>query len=192
MWYNAPGNHRSLVSFTMAMQCNVNWYFLMEPSRKNHAIELFELINNNNNNNLVWWHWVTLSPCHTLQNVIQTRSASHVSLTNYPHPSLRRSFHLAEPHSHIRKYKYGRILTIMPWTTTDEFNVIPKTQWMSLTSFPRQTSLMRYYCTIYLVAPLIMWLHTPQTCNPRSIATFTFRCSDSPIYYLYILYLHIT
>jgi hypothetical protein len=24
----------------------------------------------------------------------------------------------------------------MPWTTTDEFNVIPKTQRMSLTSFP--------------------------------------------------------
>ena len=29
-------------------------------------------------------------------------------------------------------------LTVMPWTTTDEFNVIPKTQRMTLASFPGQ------------------------------------------------------
>ena len=35
--------------------------------------------------------------------------------------------------------KHDRSLTtIMPWTNTDEFNVIPKTQQMSLTSFREQ------------------------------------------------------
>ena len=37
---------------------------------------------------------------------------------------------------HAWKRKHGRSLTVMPWTTTDEFNVIPETQGMSLASFP--------------------------------------------------------
>ena len=32
-----------------------------------------------------------------------------------------------QPHPHVRKRKHGRSLTVMPWTSTDEFNVIPKT-----------------------------------------------------------------
>ena len=32
--------------------------------------------------------------------------------------------------------KHGRSLTVMPWTTTDELNDVPKTKRMSLASFP--------------------------------------------------------
>ena len=63
-------------------------------------------------------------------------SKVRVSLTNYPHPFLQVALHLTQPHPHARKHKHGRILTVWPWTTTDEFNIIPKTQQMSSTSFP--------------------------------------------------------
>ena len=58
---------------------------------------------------------------------------------NKPHPFLRGAFHPTQPHPHARKREHGRRLTIMPWTTTDEFNVIPKIQRMSLASFPGMT-----------------------------------------------------
>ena len=50
---------------------------------------------------------------------------------------------LTQPHPHARKRKHGRSLTVMPWTTTDEFNVVPKTQRMSLASFPGQSVIPR-------------------------------------------------
>ena len=97
--------------------------------------------NYDNNNNLVWWH------CHRdapLQNVIQTQKcASHVSLTYQPHPFLHGAFYLTQPHPHSQKRNYGCSLTVMPWTTTDEFNVIPKTQQMSLVSFSGQSIIPR-------------------------------------------------
>ena len=71
---------------------------------------------------------MTLSPWRTLQ--IQTQKCEPC-LTNQPYPFLQEAFHLTQPHPHSRKR-----LTVMPWTTTNEFNVIPKTQQMSLASFP--------------------------------------------------------
>ena len=65
---------------------------------------------------------MTLSPSRALQNVIE--SASHVSLTNYPRPSLQGAFHLTQASPHAQERKHGRSLTIIPWTTTDEFNVL--------------------------------------------------------------------
>ena len=44
------------------------------------------------------------------------KSASHVSLTNQPHPFLQGAFHLTRLHSHARKRKHGCSLTVMPWT----------------------------------------------------------------------------
>ena len=85
--------------------------------------------NNNNNNNLVWRH------CHR---VALYKSASHVSLTNYQHPLLHGAFHPTQPHPHARKCKHDCSSTVILWTTTDEFNVIPKTQWTSSTSVPGQ------------------------------------------------------
>ena len=91
--------------------------------------------NNNNNNNLVWWHCHRDAPYKLWYKL---KSASHVSLTYQPHPFLQGAFHLTQPHPHAGKRKHGRSLTVMPWTTTDEFNIVPKTQRMSLASFPGQ------------------------------------------------------
>ena len=78
------------------------------------------------------------------------KSASHVSLTNQPHPFLQGAFHLTQPHPHARKRKHSRSLTVMPWTTTDEFNVILKTQRMSLASFPGQNGIRHHLKKIYM------------------------------------------
>ena len=64
------------------------------------------------------------------------KSASHVSHVKPTTPFLQGAFHLTQPHPHARKRKHGRSLTVMPWTTTDEFKVIPRTQRMSSASFP--------------------------------------------------------
>ena len=71
---------------------------------------------------------------------MQTQKCELCQLDKPTTPYPAGGFHLTQPHPHARKRKHGRSLTVMPWTTTDEFNVIPKTQWISLASFPGQTS----------------------------------------------------
>ena len=86
------------------------------------------------------------------------KSASHVSLTYQPHPFLQGAFHLTQPHPHAGKRKHGRSSTVMPWTTTDEFSVVPKTQRMSLASFPWHRIVVQS-CGICLI---ILWRRQPR------------------------------
>ena len=80
---------------------------------------------------------MTLSPWRTLQNVIQTQKCEPCQLNIPTTPFLAGGFPPDKASStRPRKRKHGRSLTVMPWTTTDEFNVVPKTQRMSLASFP--------------------------------------------------------
>ena len=74
--------------------------------------------------------------CRTLLILSKLRSVSKVSLTNYRTPASTGTIHLTQPHPHAQKRKHCRSLTVMPWITMDELNVIyPKTKRMSLTSF---------------------------------------------------------
>ena len=81
---------------------------------------------------------MTLSPWRTLQNVIHTQKCEPCQLNKPTTPFPAGGFPPDTASStRPRSCKHGRSLTVMPWTTTDEFNVIPKTSTgMSLASFP--------------------------------------------------------
>ena len=81
---------------------------------------------------LVWWHCHSVTPCKMWYKL---KSASLVKQTIHT-LSCKGAFHLTQPYRHARKRKYDRSLTVMFRTTTDEFNVLPKTQRMIVTSFP--------------------------------------------------------
>ena len=76
----------------------------------------------------------------------------HISLNESIYSILQGGFHLTQPHPHAGKCKHGPSSTIMP-STTNEFNVIPKTQRtmnpgktkrMRATWFPPWTTLVPY------------------------------------------------
>ena len=54
-----------------------------------------------------------------------------MSATPFPAGTLK----LTQPHSQVRKRKHGRSSTVMPWTTTDELNVIPMTYIIWIVSY---------------------------------------------------------
>ena len=62
---------------------------------------------------------MTLSPCHTLLNVIQTRKYKPCRLNKLSTPFPVGAFHLTLPYPHFLKHKHGRSLTVMPWTSLD-------------------------------------------------------------------------
>ena len=93
---------------------------------------------------IIIWFGDTVTVTHpTNCNTNSKVRACQLNIPTTPFPA--GAFHLTQPHPHARKRKHGRSLTVMPWTTTDEFNVVPKTQRMSLASFPGQV-----YCIIQL------------------------------------------
>ena len=57
------------------MQCYVNWYFLMKPSRKNHAIELSLFLPETNQNGGYWSVRKTIKHAHT--NICSEETCSH-------------------------------------------------------------------------------------------------------------------
>ena len=66
-------------------------------------------------------HWI---PSCILQNVIQLKSASYDSLTNYPHPFLQGAFPW---HSIIRMPESANMATVyrfMPWTVDNNIKSI--------------------------------------------------------------------
>ena len=106
---------------------------------------------------------MTLPPWRTLQNVIQTQKCEPCQLHKPTTPFLAGAFHLTQPHPHAGKRKHGRSSTVMPWTTTDEFNVIPKTQRMSLASFPGHSCInfvayIHNCSAMHLVSPACLYL----------------------------------
>ena len=113
------------------------WYWSLRASRARQTrrpkIVVFAM-HKSNNNNLVWWH------CHpvTLHKMeYKLKSESYVRLTNYlQHPFQHRpSTWYSHIHIHMPE---SANMTVMPWTTSDEFILIPKPQQMSLTSNPGQ------------------------------------------------------
>ena len=87
----------------------------------------------------------TLSSCRPLQNVKQTQTCESCQLNKRytPYPAGGFAPNTALP-SHLKAQ--SRSLTVLPLSTlnefnciqdtTDEFNVVSKTNWMSLTSYP--------------------------------------------------------
>ena len=78
---------------------------------------------------LIIWFGDTVTMSHLTK--CNTNSKVQVMLTNYPHPFLQGAFHLTKPRPHVWKRKHGSSsLTVMPWTTTDEYNLIPRNMMM--------------------------------------------------------------
>ena len=90
------------------------------------------------NNNIVRWR------CHLTKKWFKLKSASasenHVGLTNwksYPPDT-------ASSPTAPRKCKYGRSLTVMPWTTMDEFKAILLTHWLMGHWFTTETKRLSF------------------------------------------------
>ena len=137
--YETTANALSLLGYSLAVHQDIQervYKEIMEVTegQVSNGIHfwIWFQINKNNKNNLVWWFW--------RKNVIQTQKCEHCQHNEQstPFPAGCRLLSTWPSLIHSLESKHGRRLTAMPWTTTNEFNIIPNIQWMSLTSFLRQ------------------------------------------------------